>query len=369
MNYEVLIKNYHLLTTSSLVVVNDKLQVVYSEPKLEVLPSKLYQAIAIDLKDVDRDIGDPKLVDVPEDFGYIKQPDKHTVIFYSSTGKYTQHEIVQVNAILKNLKCVIKYDVVQNEDLGDDDFDIEVPHDVAKLVKNVAIVHVHNQYRLELALQDAVRSGDVEMLKRAFKIPTTGKDSVLGFDPLRSEQNMSHITNVLCARAAIFAGVPVEAVYRLSDKLFLTVEACKSLYDLKDMRFIIAKSFTLQVNAYHESLQVGKSPKLVSQAVGYIQANLYNKFNLDDLATFLNINKDYLQRIFKKTRGRTIFNYVQYMRVNSAKELLISTNLTIKEVSSLLQFSSPAHFVKVFKDQFGTTPANFRKKYASNPEV
>ena len=232
-----------------------------------------------------------------------------------------------------------------------------------------SIVHVHNQYRLELALQDAVRSGDVEMLKRAFKIPTTGKDSVLGFDPLRSEQNMSHITNVLCARAAIFAGVPVEAVYRLSDKLFLTVEACKSLYDLKDMRFIIAKSFTLQVNAYHESLQVGKSPKLVSQAVGYIQANLYNKFNLDDLATFLNINKDYLQRIFKKTRGRTIFNYVQYMRVNSAKELLISTNLTIKEVSSLLQFSSPAHFVKVFKDQFGTTPANFRKKYASNPEV
>ncbi len=43
MNYEVLIKNYHLLTTSSLVVVNDKLQVIYSEPKLEVLPSKLYQ--------------------------------------------------------------------------------------------------------------------------------------------------------------------------------------------------------------------------------------------------------------------------------------------------------------------------------------
>ena len=72
MNYEVLIKNYHLLTTSSLVVVNDKLQVVYSEPKLEVLPSKLYQAIAIDLKDVDRAIGDPKLVDAPEDFGYIK---------------------------------------------------------------------------------------------------------------------------------------------------------------------------------------------------------------------------------------------------------------------------------------------------------
>ena len=80
------------------------------------------------------------------------------------------------------------------------------------------------------------------------------------------------------------------------------MQSLKSLYDLKDMRFIIAKSFTLQVNAYHESLQVGKSPKLVSQAVGYIQANLYNKFNLDDLATFLNINKDYLQRIFKKTR-------------------------------------------------------------------
>ncbi len=65
---------------------------------------------------------------------------------------------------------------------------------------------------------------------------------------------------------------------------------------------------------------------------------------------------------FKQVTGKTVIGYLSERRVEYAKRLLLSTEYSVLEISSIVGYESLSHFIKVFKLKVGTSPLKYRKQ-------
>lgn len=100
---------------------------------------------------------------------------------------------------------------------------------------------------------------------------------------------------------------------------------------------------------------------IVSQAITYIEHNLNHKLELDIVAAALHYSKFYLHRIFTKTVGLTIHEYIQRRQLTEAAKLLIFSKKPIIEISLISGYESQQAFTSAFKDMYKATPAEFRE--------
>ncbi len=101
--------------------------------------------------------------------------------------------------------------------------------------------------------------------------------------------------------------------------------------------------------------------RIVSQAIQYIEHNLNDKLELDIVAAALYYSKFHLHRIFTKTVGLTIHEYVQRRQLTEAAKLLIFSKKPIIEIALISGYESQQAFTSVFKAMYKTTPAEFRE--------
>ena len=95
----------------------------------------------------------------------------------------------------------------------------------------------------------------------------------------------------------------------------------------------------------------------------YIHNHFAEKITLDDLADLEHISKSYLCRQFKKQTGMTVIAYINNLRIDTAKRLLLSTNLSVNEIAYRVGFESPKYFYRAFKALVGDSPAAFCREY------
>lgn len=100
----------------------------------------------------------------------------------------------------------------------------------------------------------------------------------------------------------------------------------------------------------------------------YIENNAANINTLDDVCREFNYNKDYIIRRFKKRFNITPYQYIKFQKINFAKELLKTTNLTISEIASNCNFSDDTVFFRSFKSVVGISPKIFREQMEDNSE-
>lgn len=84
---------------------------------------------------------------------------------------------------------------------------------------------------------------------------------------------------------------------------------------------------------------------------------------VSELAKACAVSESSLYSIFKKHSGKSIKKVKTAVMMEKAKELLISTDRTVEDISRTLGFSSDAYFRKCFKDTYGISPRAFRKSY------
>ncbi|NOU94032.1 helix-turn-helix domain-containing protein [Paenibacillus sp. LMG 31456] len=121
--------------------------------------------------------------------------------------------------------------------------------------------------------------------------------------------------------------------------------------------------FIHRIVSAHESLIVSSE----QHSVGYqIQEFLDNHFmqdiSLNEIANSLYISPYYLSRIFKEKTGYSPINYVIQLRIGEAKKLLLTSNLTIQEISHRMGYDNSNYFSVLFKKVTGASPNQFRKK-------
>ena len=84
-------------------------------------------------------------------------------------------------------------------------------------------------------------------------------------------------------------------------------------------------------------------------------------FSVETLAADMSMSRVQLYRKVKQLTGHTPVDIIRQSRLNRAKLLLTTTDLTISEVTYQVGFTAPSYFTKCFKEEFGYLPGDARK--------
>ena len=102
--------------------------------------------------------------------------------------------------------------------------------------------------------------------------------------------------------------------------------------------------------------------KTVLELISYLDQHYSNELTLYGVAETLFINPVYLSRIFKNETGMTFNDYINKLRMEAALKLLKDNNLTMNDVSEMIGYGNTSYFLKKFKEFYGCTPTEYRKK-------
>jgi AraC-like DNA-binding protein len=102
----------------------------------------------------------------------------------------------------------------------------------------------------------------------------------------------------------------------------------------------------------------------VRKAIEYLRDSYTEKFDLTRLAAAAGLSKYYLDRVFKRATGLTLYTYMMMLRVDRAKQLLGSPERPIADIALGLGFYDQSHFTNIFKRFTSATPRAFRASIA-----
>jgi len=100
----------------------------------------------------------------------------------------------------------------------------------------------------------------------------------------------------------------------------------------------------------------------MASAIEYINSNISYEITIEEICRAVHMSKYYFCRQFKKYTGMTVMNYVLKTRITLAKDMLINSENSITDVSTKCGFSSVSYFCRVFKEESGLPPLQFRKQ-------
>lgn len=95
----------------------------------------------------------------------------------------------------------------------------------------------------------------------------------------------------------------------------------------------------------------------------YCQLNLKRKLTISELAETVHINENYLSQFIRKSPYGSFSNMIGYMRCFAAQRLLLTTELSVIEISNQCGFSDDKYFYKHFRLAWGKTPTEHRQWY------
>lgn len=96
----------------------------------------------------------------------------------------------------------------------------------------------------------------------------------------------------------------------------------------------------------------------------YINQNYEQNITLESIAREFHISYSYLSACFSEYANRGFNEYLNEVRIKRAKELLVSTDNLIADISEVVGYSDQSYFGKVFKKMTGVSPSVYRRRYA-----
>lgn len=102
------------------------------------------------------------------------------------------------------------------------------------------------------------------------------------------------------------------------------------------------------------------TPSLAEKMKDYLNMHISSKFKLKDLCEYISISESQTIRIFREAYGITPYAYILEKKIKLAKDMLINTNLPIKQIAHNLCFADEYYFSNVFKNKVGVSPRNYR---------
>lgn len=100
---------------------------------------------------------------------------------------------------------------------------------------------------------------------------------------------------------------------------------------------------------------------LVQKAQQMIRKYYDQGITLEEVANKLFVSEEYLSAQFKKETGATFSETIRKLRIEKVKQLLADTHLKLNQIAELAGYSDPKYMSKVFKEEVGMLPNEFRK--------
>ncbi len=101
--------------------------------------------------------------------------------------------------------------------------------------------------------------------------------------------------------------------------------------------------------------------QIISEIKEIVADKIYQCPTINEISELINISREHLSRIFHTYTGKTLKTYIIQQQLIQSCNLLINTNMTIKQIALKMSFSSSTNFIRFFKENMHVTPEKFRK--------
>ena len=214
----------------------------------------------------------------------------------------------------------------------------------------------HTRYNEELRLFSCIQQGDInkliEEMKNLNTSVTTGK---LSNDGITQYRYLAVSTITLAIRYAIQGGLNEKEAYDFSDEFIRAVDALQTKEEI--INHMALKIIQLTQAVAKSKKKPSQSPH-IKRCVSCINENIESKITVSALAERCGLSPDYLSKIFKEEMGENLSSFITRKKLEKSKELIMEKKSNA-EICKTLSFSSPSHFITLFKKYFGLTPGEF----------
>ena len=149
----------------------------------------------------------------------------------------------------------------------------------------------------------------------------------------------------------------------------------KALEDVPIIPFKIIKGIVALLITILEQFPEKESIKIISEISGqkiskyekikkiiaFLKEHYKENFSIKELSEKIGISPYYLSHLFKKEMGISVMKYRDYLRLTTAKEMLLNTDLPITRIAFSLGWNDSNYFTRIFKKKMGISPSDFRK--------
>ena len=214
-------------------------------------------------------------------------------------------------------------------------------------------------YRKEKELFNCVRNGKMQELTEMLREISVSEHFMgcMSKDPIRQALFTFISVLTLMTRSAIEGGLPEIEAYNLSDVYSQKADVCKSIEELTKLLSTAFYDFTRRVQQGKKARNYSYS---ITRCIEYILNHLHYPITLAQLSAHCRLTPQYLSSLFKKETGMTITEYIMNEKLETAKQMLAYSELSLQEISNYLAFSTHSNFTAHFKKTYGMTPRQYR---------
>jgi len=109
---------------------------------------------------------------------------------------------------------------------------------------------------------------------------------------------------------------------------------------------------------------ISMDEKFVKKAVALVEANIStSEFLVEDLCREMGMSRVYFYKKILSLTDKTPSEFIRFIRLKRAADLLEKSQLFVNEVAFQVGFNDPKYFRKYFKDEFGVSPNEYKKKF------
>lgn len=221
-------------------------------------------------------------------------------------------------------------------------------------------VYHRGDMRLVCPGRDIKRTTDEPATIRAITIPSKSFCETIGVEPARLESGLAPLQRF--AFRSDLVETLVERLHQASKEPGqlgrLYADTLKGAAAVEMWR-LSGNAIDDPVDATH-----ALSAKDLREVDRFIDAHSAQKIDAAALAQLLDMPVAAFQSVFRKTTGRTLFQYVLSRRIGNAKSMIERSSLSLAEIAYRNGFSSQSHMTDVFRAKLGLTPGAIRRALA-----
>lgn len=210
--------------------------------------------------------------------------------------------------------------------------------------------------RMEQELSLKVRQGDVAGTRQVLQetLQLLFSEPHVHFEQLRLR--VFELLIVL-SRAAIEGGGEVKEILTINSRL------AEEVLNIKDKNELANWAINA-LNQYMEKLNERSldNSRVVRKAVQLISQKFRERITVDEIAREVFVSPGYLCRLFRRELNCTMVDFLNRLRVEEAKRLLVDPKNSISKVALSVGFDDASYFSKVFRKYTGLTPKEYKKK-------
>jgi AraC-like DNA-binding protein/ligand-binding sensor protein len=160
----------------------------------------------------------------------------------------------------------------------------------------------------------------------------------------------------LLSRTAIEGGAPTDNILKLNNYFLKNLQQIDDIDTLCYKLQEVVETFTNSMFNYIPT----KNSELIKKAMAYISLNFQYNITLEEVANQVNLHPSYFSTIFKQSIGSSFKEYINMVRIEESKRLLMNTDFSIIDIAIATGFEDQSYFSKVFKKYTGMTPKQYR---------